>query len=132
MKNLHKKISAVALIAVLVAPVLSQGFVAHANLNIRKVNVSSYDEFQNYRVVVGYEKDYYYDSLYLDSKSKPKKVDESYSDGREFLKRVKNDLHKYRRKRESIFIKVGKCYFEIFLHLSDKSSQRFDRTISNL
>lgn len=74
MKNLHKKISAVILAVILVLPVLSQGFVAYADLNVKKIDNLSFNEFQNYRYVLGYEDFGKYDSLYLcDSKkiSKP-------------------------------------------------------------
>ena len=67
MKSLHKKISAVILALVLLLPALSQVFVAHANLDVKKVKLSSMEEFENYRYVLACEDSYKYDSLYLGS-----------------------------------------------------------------
>ena len=113
MKSLHKKISAVALIAVLGAPVLSQGLVISSNSSSSSKKVVSYEEFQNRIFVERYEEQYKYYSVCLESHEKE---DLKYSARWAFVNGLKrDDLEKYRKEREYIVIKVGNSYFKIYL-----------------
>ena len=129
MKSLHKKISAVALIAVLGAPVLSQGLVISSNSSssssIKKGLQLPYDELQNYLEVIRYEQKYNYEALYLNIYYIPKQVDLQYPDRWAFVKGLQSGhLDKYRKERESIVIKVGKSYFRIYFPMSQHQRDR--------
>ena len=126
MKSLHKKISAVALIAVLGAPVLSQGLVISSSSSSSSSNnkgvVVSYDELQNRIFMERYEEQYKYYSVYLKS---PEKEDLNYSDRWKFLNGLKKgDLDKYRKEKESIVIKIGNSYFRIYLLMPQHQRDR--------
>ena len=127
MKSLHKKISAVALIAVLGAPVLSQGLVISSNSSSssKKGIVMPYDEFQNRIFVQKYEEQYKYYSIYIERLGEREKEDLEYSDRWEFVRGLqRGDLDKYREERVSIIIKVGKSYFEIYFSMSQHKRDR--------
>lgn len=104
MKSLYKKISAVILAVVLVLPVLSQGFVAYANLNVNKIDNLSFNDFRDYKYVLQGEDIGKYDSLYLGiykDLRDPKKLRESLYLG------IKEEYNNYERPQGSKHISIG-------------------------
>ena len=133
MKNLHKKIIAVAL--VLGSPVLSQGLVIVSNSSssnkkkiVRQLGI---DEFQVYCIVKIYEEDNRYnnyDAIYFGKymgsdvlkKYKDSKRYREFNDRKKFVEILKSGGFKiHQRRGEDIIVKIEKYYFKFFFDLSN-------------